>query len=162
MLSTKYSEAAVEVLDILNHMEKEDYNKVPKKFINMLEESASKDYVCELDYSKRLIEMDLSEETKALLGVMFRNYWCPEERRQAYENKLSENEAKLQAELRDKYNPDNIFETSSTSTKEENTSTNSSIEESTSETITEIGMIEVEEKSIFKRILNKIISIFKK
>ena len=36
MLSTKYSEAAVEVLDILNHMEKEDYNKVPKKFINML------------------------------------------------------------------------------------------------------------------------------
>ena len=158
MLSTKYSEAAVEVLDILKHMEKEDYDKVPSKFINMLEESASKEYVCELDYSKRLIEMDLSEETKALLGVMFRNYWCPEDRRQAYENKLSENEAKLQAELREKYNPDNIFNSSSSSTVEGNTSTSSAIEETTSET----GMIEVEEKSIFKRILNKIKSIFKR
>ena len=120
MLSAKYSEAAVEVLDILNHMGKEDFEKVPTKFITMLEESASKDYVCELDYSKRLIEMDLSnssyqvlaatyKETKALLGVMFRNYWCSEERREAYENKISENETKLQEELRTKYNPDNIF-----------------------------------------------------
>ncbi len=161
MLSAKYSEAAVEVLDILNHMEKEDYNKVPAKFINMLEESASKDYVCELDYSKRLIEMDLSEETKALLGVMFRNYWCPEERREAYENKISENEAKLQEELRKKYNPDNIFAKSSTSSVEEISSTTSN-EETSSEVSQDVGMIEVEEPSIFKRILNKIISIFKR
>lgn len=161
MLSAKYSEAAVEVLDILNHMEKEDYNKVPAKFINMLEESASKDYVCELDYSKRLIEMDLSEETKALLGVMFRNYWCPEERRDAYENKISENEAKLQEELRKKYNPDNIFAKSSTSSVEEISSTTSN-EETSSEVSQDVGMIEVEEPSIFKRILNKIISIFKR
>ena len=161
MLSAKYSEAAVEVLDILNHMEKEDYNKVPTKFINMLEESASKDYVCELDYSKRLIEMDLSEETKALLGVMFRNYWCPKERREAYENKISENEAKLQEELRKKYNPDNIFATSSTSSVEEISSTTSN-EETSSEVSQDVGMIEVEEPSIFKRILNKIISIFKR
>ena len=161
MLSAKYSEAAVEVLDILNHMEKEDYNKVPAKFINMLEESASKDYVCELDYSKRLIEMDLSEETKALLGVMFRNYWCPEERREAYENKISENDAKLQEELRKKYNPDNIFAKSSTSSVEEISSTTSN-EETSSEVSQDVGMIEVEEPSIFKRILNKIISIFKR
>lgn len=150
MLSSKYSEAAVEVLDILNHMDKNDYNKVPAKFINMLEESASKDYVCKLDYSKRLIEMDLSEETKALLSVMFRNYWCPEERREAYENRISENEAKLQEELRKKYNPDSVFgEASANSTKE------------TSEVSKDTEMVEVENISIFKRIFNKIISIFK-
>lgn len=158
MLSAKYSEAAVEVLDILNHMGKEDFEKVPTKFITMLEESASKDYVCELDYSKRLIEMDLSEETKALLGVMFRNYWCSEERREAYENKISENETKLQEELRTKYNPDNIFSKPSI---EENSSVDSN-ETVSSETVTETGIVEIEEKSIFKRILNKIISIFKR
>lgn len=160
MLSAKYSEAAVEVLDILNHMEKDDYDKVPSKFIKMLEESASKDYVCELDYSKRLIEMELSEETKALLGVMFRNYWCSEEKRAAYENKISENERKFQEELREKYNPDNIFASSHTNSSEESSSnTNEEVSSNVSE---EMGMIEVEEKSIFKRILNKIISIFKK
>lgn len=161
MLSEKYSEAAVEVLDILNHMGKEDYDKVPSKFINMLEESASKDYVCELDYSKRLIEMDLSEETKALLGVMFRNYWCAEEKRAAFESKISENERKVQEELREKYNPDNIFGNNSSTSSDENTSSNES-EVQSSESSQNMGMIEIEEKSIFKRILNKIISIFKK
>lgn len=161
MLSEKYSEAAVEVLDILNHMGKEDYDKVPSKFINMLEESASKDYVCELDYSKRLIEMDLSEETKALLGVIFRNYWCSEEKRAAFESKISENERKVQEELREKYNPDNIFGNNSSTSSNENTRSNES-EVQSFESSQNMGMIEVEEKSIFKRILNKIISIFKK
>ena len=41
MLNQKYSEASVEVLDILNHMNIKDVSKVSKKFITFLNENTS-------------------------------------------------------------------------------------------------------------------------
>ena len=46
------------------------------------EENASKEYICNLDYSKNLIEMDLKQETIGLLAVMYEKFWCPEEEKQ--------------------------------------------------------------------------------
>lgn len=109
MINTKYSEAAVDVLDIFEHMEEEDQKKVPKKFIEILKENASKEYVCNLDYSKRLVEMDLSQEARGILGVMYRHYWCPEEKKAEFEKRIDENEKEFQRILREKYNPDEIF-----------------------------------------------------
>lgn len=109
MLSEKYSEAAVDVLDILDHMIDEDVQKVPKKFISILEECASKEYVANLDYSKRLVEMNLSGEAQGILGVMYRHYWCPIEKKEEFENKITENEIEFQKALREKYNPDEIL-----------------------------------------------------
>ena len=79
MFNKNYSEAAVEVLDILNHMNAKDLAKVSKKFITFLNENASRDYICNLDYSKKLNDMDLKKETRGLLAVMYRSYWCPKE-----------------------------------------------------------------------------------
>ena len=59
MLNQKYAEASVEVLDILNHMNENEVSKVSKKFISFLKENASKKYISNLDYSKKL-----NEETK--------------------------------------------------------------------------------------------------
>lgn len=88
MVNTKYSEAIVDVLDIFAHMEEEDQEKVPQKFIDILKENASKNYVSKLDYSKRLVEMDLSEEARSILGVMYRHYWCPEDKKADFEKEL--------------------------------------------------------------------------
>lgn len=49
MVSVAYSEAAVEVLDILKHTREEDVNKIPKKFIEFLENNKSKTYIADLD-----------------------------------------------------------------------------------------------------------------
>ena len=38
MIEAKYSEAAVEVLDILNYTDKEDVKKIPQSFIKFLSE----------------------------------------------------------------------------------------------------------------------------
>ena len=75
MVNTKYSEAAVDVLDILEHMEEEDQKKVPKKFIEILKENASKEYVCNLDYSKRLVEMAKASIFFEIEATKFKN--CP-------------------------------------------------------------------------------------
>ena len=42
MLSSEYCEAAVEVLGILNELEESEFNKIPKKIIEFLENRCSK------------------------------------------------------------------------------------------------------------------------
>lgn len=153
MVNTKYSEAAVDVLDILEHMEEEDQKKVPKKFIEILKENASKEYVCNLDYSKRLVEMDLSQEARGILGVMYRHYWCPEEKKAEFEKRIDENEKEFQRILREKYNPDEIFKNTGSILSEEK------IQNDLNE---ETSLVEKNKESLFQKIINKILSIFKK
>ena len=69
MVSLAYSEAAVEVLDILNHTRKEDVSRIPKKFMEFLENNKSKTYISNLDHSKSIKEMNLKPKTEALLRI---------------------------------------------------------------------------------------------
>ena len=146
MLNQRYAEASVEVLDILEHMDANDLVKVSNKFIEFLKKNASRDYICNLDYSKKLNEMNLKEETRGLLALMYESYWCSEEEKQDLQKRFYENEQKYQEELRKKYNPDDIF-------KEKQKSINELQENQTQ-------LIEYKE-TILKRILNKIKAIFK-
>jgi len=141
MLNQRYAEASVEVLDILEHMNANDLARVSKKFINFLKENASKEYKCNLDYSKKLNDMELKEETRGLLALMYEKYWCPEEEKEELKKKFYENEKKYQEELIEKYNSDNIFSKSQDNIiKPENNQTQ---------------LIEYKE-SVFRKILNKI------
>ena len=146
MLNQRYAEASVEVLDILEHMDPNDLVKVSNKFIDFLKENASKNYICNLDYSKKLNDMELKEETRGLLALMYEKYWCPEEEKEELKKKFYENEKKYQKELREKYNPDNIF------TKNQD----NIIESENNQT----QLIEYKE-SVFRKILNKIRAFFK-
>lgn len=145
MVNTKYSEAIVDVLDILAHMEKEDQDKVPQKFIETLQENAAKDYEPKIDYSKRLVEMELSEEARGILGVMYRHYWCPEEKKDEFERRITQNEINFQKIIREKYNPDGIFNNT----------------ENFEELNEDYSLTEVKKESIFKRIIESIIFMFK-
>ena len=156
MISTKYSEAAVDVLDIFEHMEEEDQKKVPKKFIDILKENASKEYVCNLDYTKRLVEMDLSLEARSILGVMYRHYWCPEEKKADFEKRVDENEIEFQRILSEKYNPDEIFKNTGSILSEEKVKADLNLEKN------ETSLVEVKEEGIFQKFINKILTIFKK
>jgi len=149
MLSIKYAEACVEILDILKHMNINDLAKVSGNFIKFLRDNASKNYKCKLDYSKNLNDMELKKETRELLALMYEKYWCPEEEKQDFQNMLNENEKQYQEELREKYNPDNLF-------KKRN-----EIKEEIEEPLNIVSMIEYKEPLI-KRIINKIKDFFRK
>jgi len=146
MLNQRYAEASVEVLDILEHMNTNDLARVSNKFIDFLKENASKNYICNLDYSKKLNDMELKEETRGLLALMYEKYWCPEEEKEELKKKFYENEKKYQEELIEKYNSDNIFSKSQDNIiKPENNQTQ---------------LIEYKE-SVFRKILNRIKVFFK-
>lgn len=146
MINKRYAEAFVEVLDILKHMKTSDSAKVSNKFIDFLEENASKEYICNLDYTKNLIEMDLKQETIGLLALMYEKFWCPEEEKQDLINIFYINEQKHQEELMEKYNPDKLFEKKEKDVIESKENTPQIIEE---------------KETILKRIIDKIKLIFR-
>ena len=153
MVSAEFSEGITETLDILNHMEKSYIDKIPKKFQEYLENNKSKSYVPKFDHSKKLKELNLKEKTKDILATIYMNYWCDSQQKANYSNLLKQNEHNYQEELREKYNPDNIFK--------KNNQTQDVMQDTTSnEVISDnVAMVEYKE-SVLKKIINKIKSIF--
>ena len=109
MVSVEYREAITEVLDILNHMRKVDTDRIPEKFKQFLVQNQSTTYYPQLDHTKAIKDMELKEKTKDILSIIYSNYWCNKDEKLVFEKLLQENEKKYQKELREKYNPDNVF-----------------------------------------------------
>lgn len=151
MIDLEFKEAAKEVLDILNHMETKDVDKIPKQFKEFLKKNSSEEYIPKIDYTKSIEETKLKQKTYDLLGVIYLNYWADEEEKEIFLKKINENEKKYQEQLREKYNPDNIFKSRDNKTEEVRTigPTN------------EVALIEYKE-SLIKKIINKIRNIFGK
>ena len=63
MKDEKYSEAAVEVLDILNHTVREDVELIPQSFIKFLIDIASKSYKSQLNHEQPINGMNLKKAT---------------------------------------------------------------------------------------------------
>ena len=62
-VSIEYANAYSEVLEVLNHMSKEDYNKIPKDMIDMFQINCNNEYkpatplsILELKESKKMCE----------------------------------------------------------------------------------------------------------
>lgn len=153
MFSNEYGEAALEVLDILDNTNKSDVAKIPTSFIKFLVDNASEDYRVNLDHSKLISEMNLKEKTKEILGVIYINWWCDKKDKENYTKQIKELEVKRQEEIKEKYNPNKIFE--------------NKVQEYTNATKVDtvqneaVAMIEYKE-SIFKKIWNKILNFFNK
>lgn len=149
MLSLSYQESMSEVLDILNHTKKEDVDKIPKKFISFLKNNCSKDYIPKLDHTKKLEDMNLKPETRGIMGLIYRHYWCSPQERAECEKIIQKKEKIYQEELQQKYNSDNIFQNkpSQQAKKDENKA---------DKILPQI----YEESNILKKIINTIKSIF--
>lgn len=131
---------------LLKHFPKAYIEKIPPKILELINHFSDSKYYIDIDTEKTLDEQNISEETKNMLIVFKYNYWSTEGEKQMIYDKLDENEMKYQQELREKYNYENIFK---------NKSTQVNVAEKN------VTMIEYKEP-IFKSILNRIKSIFKR
>ncbi len=100
-----------EVLCILNQMNEDDVDKIPKEVIESLRQNVSDEYIAKYDSSKSLDEQGYQNETLAILAMLNLNYWCNNNEEKArLISKYKQNEIKLENEKKIKYNPDKIFE----------------------------------------------------
>ena len=89
MREAEYSEAAVEVLDILNHTNKDDVKKIPQSFIKFLTDISSKSYKSKFNHELPINGFNLRKQTKELLGFIYITWWCNKEEYEKYKRKPS-------------------------------------------------------------------------
>ena len=139
--------AYAEVDAILELLEDEFVNRIPEKVRKFFKEEKDKEYKPTIRSDIGLDEQDLKAETISILTLLQLNYLCDsEEEKQEILNELQENDRLKEEELREKYNPDNIF-------KNKN---------NTYENKQNVALVEYKEPSIIKKILDKIRKIFKR
>lgn len=129
-----------EIYEILKIFPQELVAQIPQEKINFFRNNMDTNY--EYDISIETFDgQTMLEETRAILTILFRDYWATPTQREkilAYENSARN---KLEEETRMKYNPDNLFKKKSESKIYE-------------EQIEQTAMVEYKE-SILKRIINK-------
>lgn len=114
MITKEYSKGLSEVLVILDNIEPEYVNKIPKNVRSFFAQNAAKDYIPNFDTKAEIKNMDLLNETKSILSVIYLNYWAKNKEEKDNFIKILKNNQKIVDERRrEKYNPDKIFETNS-------------------------------------------------
>ena len=84
----------------------------------MLKEKRAINYNPQYTEDLPLNEQNIRKETMAIIVLLYLNYWCEDENEVAeINNILKNNEEKYQLELRERYNPDNIFKKQKQETK---------------------------------------------
>ncbi len=138
-----------EVCTILNMLEDEYKERVPKNVMDFFEEERNKEYNPIIDVNIPLEKQNLKRKTLVLLAILNLNYWCDsEEEKQEILDSFAKNEELKrlkEKELTENYNINNLFN------KIENT-----------ENKTEVSLIEYKEQNFIQKIISKIKSLFRR
>lgn len=147
-MNDKINKAYSEIYEILQLLDDEFINKLPNKFIEFIEKEKDNEYVANINPNIPLEEQNLLSDTINILAMLKLDYWCTEDEKQELLEILNQNEQEYQAELTEKYNPDNIFKNKKVTKINENTE--------------EISLVPIKEKSFILKLLDKIKNMFKK
>ena len=142
-MEEKYTKAFKEVYVILNNSSKEEYDKIPRSFIELIEKNMDVNYNPEIQFDENF-ENSVLEETLLILALIYRDFLISKEERKA----LIEQEEKQLEELNESYDIEKLFK------KRQQVS-----EESVSNI--EQHLTVIKEEKWYKKILNKILNIFK-
>mgnify|MGYP001138280446 CR=1 FL=1 len=108
-VNIEYANAYSEVLEVLNNMSKEDYNKIPKDMLEMFKTNCNNEYQFRYDLNKKFEQQEISKRAKLILAILFRDYWATPYQKEKIIAKQNYDRKVLEEEKRRKYNPDNLF-----------------------------------------------------
>ena len=150
-MDKKYAKAYTEVIEILKHIPKEEYDKIPETEIQFYENNCDKNYKYVYDENKTIKEQPISREANAVIISIYMNYFANEKQKGIINEILKQNSI------------------NSNNTNNQNNSENgSSIEDSSNENdkkdTCENLPIEINDKkeNFIKKIINKIKKMFVK
>ena len=109
MIDIEYANAYSEVLEILKYISKEDYEKIPNSKIELFETNHNKEYIFKYNPNKTLDEQNVSKTAKAIIAILFRDYWATEIQKEKIIAKQNYDRMQLEEKKKEIYNSDNIF-----------------------------------------------------
>ena len=144
-MTNTYSNAYTEVLEILSHLSKEEYSKIPIDKINFFKNNMNKSYVYKINPEMDLSKQYIYKEANAILICLFRDYFATEKQKKILNNLLTQNQEKIENIKKEKYNSDNIFK---------NINTNGIKEQQ--------ALVEIKKEKWYEKIFSVFKMIFKK
>lgn len=151
MVKTNYANAYKEVLIILDNLIKEDYDKIPKEYIEFLKSNCNNEYEFYYDTSKTFEEQELLDDTKYILFGLFEKFAATELQKEKIKAFKNNHYRKIEEEKRKIYNPDNIFNNGK-----------NNIDITMSEQPIEKALIENKKLRWYQKLFSKILRIFRK
>ncbi len=109
MENIEFANAYSEVLEILKYIPKEDYDKIPKDKIKLFNTNANKNYKFQYNPLITLDNQNVSKRTKAIIAILFRDYWATEKQREMIIRKQKYDIEKLEEEKKERYNTKDLF-----------------------------------------------------
>lgn len=153
MIKTDYSEAAVEVLNVLQFIRVQDIKKIPQSFIEFLQSISAKDYKVNFDRETKIENLNLQEKSKELLGFIYITWLCDKEELSKWKMKIQKEKIIKNNEFVKEYNSDTLFKNRK--------KTQIVNKEKNAKQVQNLEMIEYKEKNIIQRIFEKIKKWFK-
>lgn len=147
------AEALTEVDAIIQMMPEEENLKIPNEFKNFIKSRKSNDYIPNIKKDIPLYQQNLKKDTKTICSLIYRSYLCPKDKKMELENNDRTILLQKEQELREKYNPDNIFK---------NKAKNLETLKEQPEVIENTSLVEYKEEKWYQKIFKKLINIFRR
>ena len=144
MENVEYAIAYKEVFEILKYIPNADYNKIPKEKIELYKTMQDKNYNFKYNPSKTLDEQNVSKRAKAIIGLLFRDYWATPEQREKIIRVQQQERIRIEKEKQEKYKSDELFNNK----KEKETQ--------------EVALVEVKEQKWYKKVFDFFKKLLKK
>ena len=144
----EYNKRLVEVSVILKHLNKNEYDKIPKELIDRIEKNKDLEYIWNYNETKDLKNQNVSKDTIAILSYINMQYLLNEDQKKFVQEIFSENQKKIENIKKEKYDTDNLFKNK----KEEDTE----VKEETH------ALVEYKEKNLIQKVWDKIKSLLKR
>ena len=122
MVDIEHAKAYSEILEILKYLTPEDYEKIPKEKIEVFETYANKNYSFNYDPDKTLQEQNVSETTRTIIAILFRDYWATEEQRDKIIKFQQQERIRTENEKKEKYKIEDLFKNNKNASQTEEVS----------------------------------------
>lgn len=143
-ISQTQRQAYSEIDEFLDLITEEERNQIPLKLREFFKKEKDQEYHKGINSNIPIKDQNLKSETLALIALLNLQYWCKDEDEKKRLTQIyADNEKKYQAEMREKYNPDKIFDNNKEKISNE------------SKEIVEY------KKSFFIRLIDKIVKFFR-
>ena len=148
-----YKKAFVELNEIINHLNTNLKNKIPKKTLEAINNAKDKNYQFKYDNTQSLSKQKLLPETISLLSIIYSDYLCSEEEKKKWDEYDKFELQKLEEIKQQKYNTNNLFQ------QQRNVTSNVNIADLNNN---KLQVISSEKQSFWSKIKRFIMKIFRK
>ncbi len=136
-----FEKAFTEVNEIIENMDESYINQISTSFRKMIIENMDLTYEFTYDSSKSFIDQEISDEAKAIMAIIYMEYWATEEEKANIRKQIDIEEKE-------------IYDVFKNSKKQDSKSIDSNQ--------VETALVEVKQKNFLLKIFEKIKNLFKK